>query len=140
MAPASLTPGIRIEGAVNLFAHFGHEPIPEGYIDLDTGASIAPLSGDLVFLAGGGTDLFFFFHPVNGASAASMGVPGPENPTPWLEDCAQADWRFTDTYPIGPGDYVCVLTDEGRLSLVWVESADDDSNPYRVGIRFVTWE
>src|SRR3990170_2456983 len=47
-ATASHTPGIRAEGSADLFANFGYEAIPEGYIDLDTGAVGTPVTGDLV--------------------------------------------------------------------------------------------
>jgi hypothetical protein len=140
VAAASSTPAIIAGGTANLFAYFGQDAIPQGYIDLDTGSGDGVSAGDLTFLAGGGTDVFFVFHPVNGASATLSGLPGPDTATPRLEDCASAHMHFTDTYPIGPGDYVCVRTDRGRLSLVRVESVDDDSSPYRVSIRFITWE
>jgi hypothetical protein len=115
------------------------EPILEGYIDLDSGTLGAVITADLVFLAGGRTNLVFSLQPVNGASNAYMGSPGPQTPPPALQDCAQLAEFFTGSFPIGTGVHICVLTNEGRLSLVWVESGEN-SPPYRVDIQFVTWK
>ena len=142
-ATASPTPGIRAEGTANLFAdNVDMQPISDGYIDLDTGAVNTPLLGDLLFLASYGTDLFFGLMPVNGASGAWRNLTGPGTPTPRLEDCARPVEFTAADLPIGLGDYVCVRTNGGRLSLVSVESVDVDTvTPlFRVGIHFVTWE
>jgi hypothetical protein len=118
------------------------QPIPEGYIDLDSGAVSTPISADLVFLASYGTDLFFGLTPVNGASGTWRDLTGPGTPSPSLTDCARAMEFTTAELPIGLGDYTCVRTNEGRLSLLWVDSVDVDTiTPlFGIGIQFVTWE
>jgi hypothetical protein len=118
------------------------QPIPEGYIDLDSGAVSTPLTADLVFLANYGTDLFFGLMPVNGSSAAWRNLTGPGTPSPSFEDCARAVEFTAADLPIGLGDYACVRTNEGRLSLLSIDSVDVDTTTplFGIGIQFVTWE
>jgi hypothetical protein len=132
-----------VQGSASLFAdNVELQPIPEGYIDLDSGAVSSPVTADLVFLASYGTDLFFGLTPVNGASGTWRNLTGPGTPSPSLEDCARAVEFTTADLPIGLGDYVCVRTNEGRLSLLSVDSVDVDTiTPlFGIGIQFVTWE
>ena len=140
-AAASATRGIWTLGSVNLFADPGGTAIPDGYVDLDTGATGPTHVGDLVYLVLDRTDALYVLRPVNGASAVPMGTPGTQTPVPLLEDCAQAEGRLsTADVPAGStGAFLCVLTNEGRSSLVRIDWVDE-LGPYSLRIRFVTWE
>jgi hypothetical protein len=132
-----------VEGTAVLFAdNTERQPIPEGYIDLDTGTVGDPAAGDLVFLVGCGTDCFYSLMAVNGASGAAMGFKAPGTRTPTLDDCPRVADLMAANFVVGIGLRLCALTNEGRYSLVWIESADGSATlpGHQLGILFQTWE
>ena len=142
VAPTSY-PTVRVQGSGTLLAVWGDEAIPEGYVDLDSGVFGQSYGADLEFLVGGGTDTWPVLLPVDGSIATFMGVPAHGTPAPSFADCDRARNLFLPTLlPLwGPvtGGYACVLTGEGRLSLVQIDAVPD-YGPYAVSISFVTWE
>jgi hypothetical protein len=140
---ATSYPTVRVQASGTLLAVWGDEAIPEGYVDLDSGAFGESHGADLEFLVGGGTDTWPILLPLGGSAATFMGVPAQGTPAPSFTDCDRARDLFLPTLlPLwGPvtGGYVCVLTGEGRLSLVQIDAVPD-YGPYSVSISFVTWE
>jgi hypothetical protein len=137
------TPVVRIQGSGTLFAARRGEAIPEGFADLDSGTLGESDGADLVFLIQGGTDLWPILLPVSGATAGDLVVPRSGSPAPTYGDCEQSMGTLVPDHiqlwgPVA-GGYVCVLTGEGRLSLVRIDAAPDGA-PYSVTISYVTWE
>jgi hypothetical protein len=141
VGPPSPTPEFRAEGTALLYAdNIEMQPIPEGYIDLDTGTVGDPVAGDLVFLVGCGSDCFPGLMAVNGAAGARMGFKAPGTPTPRLEDCAEVTDFTAADFVVGIGLRLCLLTNEGRYSLVWIESTGFTYPRDQLAILFQTWE
>ena len=117
-----------------------NERIPESYVDLDSGVFGESEEADLVFEAGGGTDLFYTLRAVNGASADFIGFFPPDMHQPGPDYCAGSFPDFTTLLipQVTLDTTVCVCTPEGGLSIVRVDGIPDEG-PYGIQVSFRTW-
>lgn len=101
-------------------------------VDLDEGA-YGPSSGaDIWFHAVTADERYL--EPMNGAKIAKVSLPGSKS-------CLDATFSSSriEIDDLTEGSYVCVITDEGRLSQLRVNMAAGPS-PGVLGIGYITWE
>ncbi len=109
------------------------------YLDLDTGEIGNSVTSDIQFDFGGGSDVFYALIPINGAVNKRVGEV-----TPGYEGCQSLLNSFTEGAAEAlENEYMCVLTNQGRLAQVRV----DEILPYeielrdigRIQISFIVW-
>jgi hypothetical protein len=108
---------------------------PTAYLDLDTGYTGDIIAADIRFDFGGGSDEFYSLDPVNGSLAKRVGTSEPEFELCETAIDTLADW-LSEAFV---GEYLCVLTNQGRLARVRVDAL----NPEELGsiqISFTTWD
>jgi len=108
---------------------------PTAYLDLDTGRIGDIAAGDIRFDFGGGSDVFYSLDPVNGSLAEGVGTSEPEFELCEAAIDTLADW-LSEAFV---GEYLCVLTNQGRLAKVRVDAL----NPEELGsikVSFTTWQ
>jgi hypothetical protein len=107
---------------------------PTAYLDLDTGRIGDIIAGD-IRCDFGGSDVFYSLDPVNGSLAERVGKTEPG-----FELCEAAVDTLTDSLSEAfVGEYLCVLTSQGRLAKVRVDAL----NPEELGsiqVSFTTWD
>jgi hypothetical protein len=116
---------------------FGFDPeIPASLLDLDSGILGNPDEVDLWFAHGGGTAAIFPIITANGSLTKFMGFdePGYEGCLSVIEEFTPGsvpNWR--------EGGYICVLTNEGRLSQVKTEDFYFEGPNAMLRVSFITW-
>jgi hypothetical protein len=79
--------------------------------------------------------------PANGARAAYLGTIIESTPEAPIAECLQASDALTTAsiQAVLPGAYICVLTNQGRLSLLRIDSVEG-YGPNSLRVTFATWE
>jgi hypothetical protein len=120
---------------------FGQGPpesvrVPEALIDLDTGATKSSRS-DLEYEVSAGSMIFADLAPINGAWLKPL-----DKVEPGYEGCLNVldDFSNFDHVEFFRGQYICVLTNDGHMSQVKVESGMP-LGPYVLAVQlsFITW-
>lgn len=108
-------------------------PIPEAWLDLDTGSSGTESTADLWLYRGGGSDLFYYLFDLDNARV--VGLWGDDEPT--FDECKDID--KLDNSENAPW-YACVITNAGHVARIKVEEYEPFRNVSSMKISFITWD
>ena len=114
-------------------------PLREAMLDLDTGIATIEASADIGFGVGGRMR-FYSLSEINDALVSVWSLSGitlEHPPQPTFDQCKQRVNLFNnDNEP----EYVCVITNEGRIARVKVEKYNPVQQVYSMEISFITWD
>ncbi len=105
-------------------------------LDLDSGAIGNLDEADIWFIGDGGSDDFYLIGNITGSLSKYMGFDEPdyEGCLTVIEELSEShipDWR--------EGGYICVLTNEGRISQVKTEDFYFEGPNVMLRVSFITW-
>ena len=101
--------------------------------DLDAGAESARSTAEFWYEVVRDGDTYFT--PRGGARLAAMGAAAPS-----YADCSSATYSSARTrVETLPGGWLCVRTNEGRISRFHIDGVDRISRPQRMTISYATW-
>jgi hypothetical protein len=128
---------VQVEGSTPLYTAPFASDRASACIDLDQGRLTASGQADMCIEAGGGSLMYYYLTPANGARKYLFGETAPV-----FEDCAAVLSQYSSTnipdYPAWPN--ICVLTNQNRLARVTITSIGASlSSGLQIRIQYTTW-
>lgn len=111
------------------------------FFDFDQGAYGKSENSDLEFQMTFGTQMFLALRPLNGSKYFPIGKTSPD-----FDDCQEhlsQFIRFSGAELVSEQHYFCLMTNEGRLSSIFVDSIDEfdvKTLENKIHIYFKTWD